>query len=74
MDPVALQLVMVELADGQRGVFIGSPAVANAPTINDSSIVHVWFSNIQFIPADTTIPALIDLLNDQAVGGSHTLQ
>jgi len=74
MDPVALQLVMVELADGQRGVFIGSPAVAGAPTIKNSNIVNVWFSNIQFVPADTTVPALIDIINAQASGSNQTLQ
>lgn len=65
IDPVALQLVMVELTNGQRGVFIGSPAVADAPSLNNSKIVNIWFSNVQFLPADTTIPALIDLINGE---------
>ena len=64
---VALQLVMVELSDGQRGIFIGSPAVAGLPQGHDSRIVNVWFSNIQRIPADISVPALMDLINSQAV-------
>ena len=62
--------IEVELEDGQRGVFIGSPAVADTPSMLNAKIANIWFSNIQFIPAETTLPALIDLINDQSISGS----
>jgi len=78
---VDLQLVMVELSGGQRGVFIGSPAVADMPKINASKIVNIWFSNIQRIPADMSVPDLMSMINDQVAEqtahieqGQHTLQ
>jgi len=62
---VELQLITVELGDGQRGVFVGTPLVVTESVHTRDEINGIWFSNIQNIPKDITVAQLTSEVNQQ---------
>lgn len=67
MQTLPLQLLTIETEDGQRWIFVGSPAVMTENIIARSPIVDVWFSNIQNIPQDASIASLIEMIERQTL-------
>lgn len=62
---VELQLITIELGNGERGVFIGTPLVVSESVHNYDEINGIWFSNIQDIPGDVTVERLTSEVNAQ---------
>jgi len=75
MKMLPLQLVIIDLENGQRGVFIGRPLVAEDTTEEGCQVENVWFTNIQEMPDNATLEQLTRMAFDQlAPAGQHTLQ
>lgn len=84
IDTVPLQLLTIQTQNGQRWIFVGSPAVLPADADINNAIVDVWFSNIQDVPQDASIRSLVEMMNKQSAEqmtvspsyppGSKTLQ
>ncbi len=64
-DTVELQLITVELGNGQRGVFVGTPLVITETVHQRDEINGIWFSNIQNIPKNITVEQLTSEVNEQ---------
>jgi len=74
MKPISLQLLTVSLENGQQGVFVGVPLVADPSPDEDSQVEDIWFSNIQEVPAHMTLVDLIRLIQSQLCRCQSTLQ
>ena len=74
MKPIPLQLVTLNLENGQQGVFIGMPLVTDQVPYNDSQVEDIWFSNIQEVPAHTELADLVRLIQSQLCRCESTLQ
>ena len=74
MKPILLQLVTVNLENGQQGVFVGVPLMADQTQDEDSQVEDIWFSNIQEVPAHMTLVDLIRLIQSQLCRCQSTLQ
>jgi len=64
-DTVPLQLLTIQTQNGQRWIFVGSPAVLPSESDSNNPIVDVWFSNIQDVPQNATIRSLVDMMDKQ---------
>ncbi len=62
---VELQLITIELGNGQRGVFVGTPLVITETVHKRDEINGIWFSNIQNIPKEITVEQLTSEVNEQ---------
>jgi len=58
MKTIPLQLVVVELEDGQQGVFFGQPLLTDSELKADCGVQNVWFSNINTLPDGTSLEQL----------------
>lgn len=65
MKTVPLQLVTLDLDNGERGVFVGCPIVSDATPETDCQIQDIWFSDVQDVPDELTLRQLIELLRQQ---------
>jgi len=75
MKMLPLQLVIIDLENGQRGVFIGRPLVSDGIEEEDCQVENVWFTNIQEMPDNATLEQLTRMALDQLPpSGQHTLQ
>jgi hypothetical protein len=74
MKPIPLQLVTVCLENGQQGIFIGTPLVAEQPAGEQGQIEDIWFSDIQEVPAQMALDDLIRLLQAQLCRCQASLQ
>ncbi|MDH5648989.1 MAG: hypothetical protein OEY67_04970 [Gammaproteobacteria bacterium] len=72
MKPIALQLVTVDLENGQQGVFVGVPLVTKETTPDNSQIEEIWFSTIQEVPDDITVAELMQLVQNR-IARSHVV-
>jgi len=64
-DTLALQLLTIKTQNGQRWIFVGTPAVFPADSDSNNPIVDVWFSNIQDVPQNATIRSLVEMMDKQ---------
>ncbi len=64
-DTVPLQLLTIETKNGERWIFVGSPAILPNDLDVSNSIVDVWFSNIQNIPQEASIRSLVEMMDKQ---------
>jgi len=62
---VDMQLITVELGNGQRGIFIGTPLIITASEHQQNGIKGIWFSDIQKIHKDITVEQLTTEVNLQ---------
>jgi len=62
---VELQLITIELGNGQKGIFVGTPLVISEMVHSRDEINGIWFSNIQNIPKNTTVEQLTNEVNVQ---------
>jgi hypothetical protein len=74
MKPIPLQLVTVSLENGQQGVFIGVPLVADQTLDEDGRVEDIWFSNIQKVPDHMKLTDLIRLIQSQLCRCQSPLQ
>lgn len=73
MKMMPLQLVIIDLENGQRGVFIGRPLVVEDIGENDHQVQNVWFTDIQEMPDSATLEQLTRMTLEQMSQG-RTLQ
>ena len=73
MKMMPLQLVIIDLENGQRGVFIGRPLVIEDSDENDHQVQNVWFTDIQEMPDSATLEQLTRMTLEQMSQG-RTLQ
>jgi hypothetical protein len=74
MKPISLQLVTVSLENGQQGVFVGVPLVADQTQDEDGQVEDIWFSNIQEVPSHMKLVDLIRMIQSQLCRCQSTLQ
>jgi len=74
MKPISLQLVTVSLENGQQGVFVGVPLVADQTQDEDGQVEDIWFSNIQEVPSHMNLVDLIRMIQSQLCRCQSTLQ
>jgi len=65
MKPIPLQLVTVCLDNGQQGVFVGAPLIVGDAGDHNGQIDDIWFSDIQEVPAQTSLADLLNLIQAQ---------
>ena len=65
MKMLPLQMVILDLENGQRGVFIGRPLVIAESDDDDCHVENVWFTNIQEIPDTATLEQLAKMTLEQ---------
>lgn len=73
MKMLPLQLVIIDLENGQRGVFIGRPLVVDDNTEEGCQVENVWFTNVQEMPDTATLEQLANMALEQMSAG-RTLQ
>lgn len=69
-----LQMVIIDLEDGRRGVFVGRPLIGDATVAEECQVENVWFTNIQEVPDGATIEQLTRLAMSQIAQQIGTLQ
>jgi hypothetical protein len=69
-----LQMVIIDLEDGRRGVFVGRPLIGDAMTDEECQVENVWFTNIQEVPDGATVEQLTRLAMTQISQQIGTLQ
>ena len=65
MKTIPLQLVTLCLDNGQQGVFVGVPLVAEQGEHDGGQIEDIWFSDIQEIPGHIKLVELFGLIQAQ---------
>jgi hypothetical protein len=68
-----LQLVIIDLENGQRGVFIGRPLITEDTDEKEHQVQSVWFTDIQDMPDSATLEQLTRMALEQMSQG-RTLQ
>ncbi len=56
-----IQMVIIDLEDGSRGVFIGTPITSDQSMDEDCTVEQVWFTNIQSIPKKATLEQVVQM-------------
>lgn len=72
--PLQLQLVTVQLENGQQGIFVGLPLIPDHAEDRDNQVRELWFSNVKGIPQDISVDQLISLVQAQlcrCIGEMH---
>lgn len=62
---VPLQLMMVNLTDGRRGLFVGIPLVSEEEATQDTEVEDIMFSDIQQLPEEMTVAQLMKMVREQ---------
>lgn len=70
----AVQMVIIDLENGSRGVFVGAPITSDEFMDEDCTVEQVWFTNIQMIPKKVTLEQLVQLALAQVESHTGTLQ
>ena len=65
MKPIPLQLVTIQLENGQHGVFVGLPLIPEQTYNQANQVSEVWFSNVKGIPQNMSVDQLIALVQSQ---------
>jgi len=73
MKLLPLQLVIIDLENGQRGVFIGRPLITNEAQEEDCQVQNVWFTDIHEMPDNATLEQLTRMAIEQ-INTNRTLQ
>ncbi len=74
MRTLPLQMIIVELENGRRGVFIGKPLVPDDDTDDDCQVERVWFTDIHQIPEVATVDQLTAIALEQLEPQMENLQ
>jgi len=73
MKMMPLQLVIIDLENGQRGVFIGRPLITDDSVEDGCQVENVWFTDIHELPDNATLEQLARMALEQMSRG-RTLQ
>ena len=65
MKPIPLQLVTIQLENGQHGIFVGLPLIPDQAQFQHRQVSELWFSNVKGIPQNISIEQLIALAQAQ---------
>lgn len=65
MKPIPLQLVTIQLENGQHGIFVGLPLIPDHAEDRDNQVSELWFSNVKGIPQNISVDQLIALVQAQ---------
>jgi len=74
MKKYPLQVVIIDMENGQRGVFIGKPLVLDGSPNDECEVSQVWFSNVHTIPTIVSLDDLTQVAIDQLECLTATLQ
>ena len=56
-----IQMVIIDLEDGSRGVFVGTTITSDQFMDEDCTVEQVWFTNIQSIPKKATLEQVVQM-------------
>jgi len=73
MKLLPLQLVIIDLENGRRGVFIGRPLITDEADEDDCQVQNVWFTDIHEMPDTATLEQLTRMAIEQ-ITANRTLQ
>jgi hypothetical protein len=73
MKMLPLQLVIIDLENGQRGVFVGRPLITDESVEDECQVQNVWFTDIHEMPDSATLEQLTRMALEQMSKG-RTLQ
>ena len=73
MKMLPLQLVIIDLENGQRGVFVGRPLISDESVEEECQVQNVWFTDIHEMPDSATLEQLTRMALEQMSRG-RTLQ
>jgi len=73
MKTMPLQLVIIDLENGQRGVFVGRPLITDDSVEEECQVENVWFTDIHEMPDSATLEQLTRMALEQMSKG-RTLQ
>jgi hypothetical protein len=73
MKMLPLQLVIIDLENGQRGVFVGRPLITDDTVEEECQVQNVWFTDIHEMPDSATLEQLTRMALEQMSQG-RTLQ
>jgi hypothetical protein len=65
MKPIPLQLVTIQLENGQHGIFVGLPLIPEQAPNHATQVSEVWFSNVKGVPQNMSVDQLIALVQSQ---------
>jgi len=65
MKTLPMQVVIIELENGQRGVFVGRPLVSDECPDLECQVENVWFTGIQQVPDFYSVDDLSDMALQQ---------
>lgn len=65
MKPIPLQLVTIQLENGQHGIFVGIPLIPDQDSDKASQVSELWFSSVKGIPEDMSVDQLMALVQAQ---------
>ncbi len=74
MKMLPLQMVIIDLENGRRGVFIGQPLLCDDSTDENCQVENVWFTNIQEVPDGATLEQLTRMAMEQYAQRKTMLQ
>lgn len=73
MNKLPMQMIMVTMEDGRRGVFVGSPMI-KMEVEDECRIDTVEFSYVNELPKEATLAEIISLADLQAELQTRTVQ
>ena len=73
MKMLPLQMVIIDLENGQRGVFVGRPLITEETDEKEHHVQSVWFTDIPDMPDSATLEQLTHMALEQMTQ-SRTLQ
>ena len=62
---VPLQMLMVNLSDGRRGLFIGVPLIEQHEARHDTEVQDIWFSDVRELPNQMTLEQVLEMVQEQ---------
>lgn len=74
MNMQAVQMVIIDLENGSRGVFIGAPITSDESMNEECTVEQVWFTNIQMIPKKATLEQVVQIALAQIESHTGMLQ
>ena len=65
MKPIPLQIVTIQLENGQHGVFVGLPLVTDQSQPQETQISELWFSSVNGVSQNMSVDQLMALVQAQ---------
>ena len=75
MKMLPLQMVIIDMENGQRGVFIGRPLVTVESDDDECQVENVWFTDIHEMPDTATLEQIAKMTLEEIQSSTpRTLQ